>query len=79
MLTAAQFQQWCLRLKLSPATTELLASLRAALPVRHVRSQASNVSGTYASRKMGYSPKAHFGKVILSSNFLRVDLPPLVP
>lgn len=65
MLTAAQFQQWCLRLKLSPVTIESLASRRAALPVRHVRSQASNVSGTYASRKMGCTIQFESHKVEL--------------
>src|SRR5579885_1873560 len=65
MLTAAQFQQWCLRLRLPPATIELLAQRRAALPMRHVRSQANNVSGTYASRKMGCTIQFESHKVEL--------------
>lgn len=65
MLTAAQFQQWCLRLGLAPTTSEFLARRRAALPVRHVRSQANNVSGTYASRKMGCTIQFESHKVEL--------------
>jgi len=53
MLTAAQFQQWCRRLRLSPETQEHIARLRALPPVRRVSSRAQNVRGAYASRKMG--------------------------
>ncbi len=53
MLTAAQFQQWCLRLGLAPATIQLLARCCAAPPISQGRSQAQNVLGPYASRKMG--------------------------
>jgi putative transposase len=65
MLTAAQFQQWCLRLRLPPATIELLARRRATPPKRHVRSQANNVSGTYASHKMGCTIQFESHKVEL--------------
>src|SRR5690242_20211299 len=65
MLTVAQFQQWCLRLGLTPATIEFLARRRAVLPMRHVRSQANNVSGTYASRKMGCTIQFESHKVEL--------------
>ena len=53
MLTPSQCQRWCRRLCLSPATCALLARLRAAPPARRVHAQASNVSGAYASHKMG--------------------------
>ena len=53
MLTAAQFQQWCLRLHLTPQASEVVAHVRSSPPARRVGSRANNVSGTYASRKMG--------------------------
>ena len=53
MLTPSQFQRWCRRLALPPATCALLAQLRMAPPARRVRAQASNVSGAYASHKKG--------------------------
>ncbi len=53
MMQAAAFDQWCHRLGLGPATRACLARLRAAPPVRRVQGRAQNVSGTYASRKMG--------------------------
>ena len=65
MLTTAQFQQWCQRLHLSAETQEYLARLRAAPPVRRVVSRAQNVSGTYASRKMGGTVQFESHKVEL--------------
>src|SRR5437588_2543476 len=53
MLTAAQFQQWCLRLHLTPQASEVVAHVRSSPPARRVGSRANTVSGTYASRKMG--------------------------
>jgi len=53
MMQAAAFDQWCHRLALSPTTREFIARLRASPPVRRVQGRAQNVSGTYASRKMG--------------------------
>jgi len=53
MMQAAAFDQWCHRLGLGPTTRGCLARLRAAPPVRRVQGRAQNVSGTYASRKMG--------------------------
>jgi putative transposase len=53
MLTESQFQAWCRRLHLSPATCEFLTRVRASPPVRRVQARGTNVSGTYASRKMG--------------------------
>ena len=53
MLTASQFQSWCRRLHLSPATCEFLTRVRSSPPVRRVQGRGTNVSGTYASRKMG--------------------------
>jgi putative transposase len=55
MLTAAQHQQWCLHLHLSPQASEAVTRVRSSPPVRRVGSRATNVSGTYASRKMGYA------------------------
>ena len=65
MLTTAQFQQWCLRLDLSAEAGELIARLRASPPVRRVGSHAHNVSGAYASRKMGCTIKFESHKVEL--------------
>jgi putative transposase len=53
MLTAAQYQQWCLHLHLSPQASEAVTRVRSSPPVRRVGSRANNVSGTYTSRKMG--------------------------
>jgi len=65
MMQAGAFDQWCHRLGLSPATRELLACLRAAPPVRRVQGRAQNVSGTYASRKMGLTIQFESHKVEL--------------
>jgi putative transposase len=65
MLTAAQFQQWCRRLRLSAETSAHIARLRAAPPVRRVGSRAQNVSGAYASRKMGCTLQFESHKVEL--------------
>ena len=53
VMQSSAFDQWCHRLALSPTTREFLARLRASPPVRRVQGRAQNVSGTYASRKMG--------------------------
>lgn len=65
MLTAAQFQQWCLRLHLSPQASEVVARVRSSPPARRVGSRANNVSGTYASRKMGCTIQFESHKVEL--------------
>ena len=65
MMQAAVFDQWCHRLALSPATREFLARLRASPPVRRVQGRAQNVSGTYASRKMGVTIQFESHKVEL--------------
>src|SRR5215831_5927660 len=65
MRPLVQFQQWCHRLRLSPETQEHIARLRAAPPVRRVGSRAQNVSGTYASRKMGCTLQFESHKVEL--------------
>jgi putative transposase len=49
----AAFEQWCRRLGLHTETRDLLARLRSAPPARRVQGRAHNVSGAYASRKMG--------------------------
>jgi len=65
VLTAAQFQHWCLRLHLSPETSEVLARLRSLAPSRRVGSRIENVSGAYASRKMGCTIQFESHKVEL--------------
>lgn len=65
MQTDIQFQQWCLRLGLSAETRDLIARLRTAPPVRRVGSRAHNVSGAYASRKMGCTIQFESHKVEL--------------
>jgi putative transposase len=65
MLTEKQFQQWCLRLGLSAETRDLIARLRTSPPARRVSSRAHNVSGAYASRKMGYTIQFESHKVEL--------------
>ncbi len=49
----AAFEQWCRRLGLRAETHDLIARLRAAPPARRVQGRAHNMSGAYASRKMG--------------------------
>ncbi len=65
MLTAAQFQQWCLRLHLKPSASEEVMRVRSSPPVRRVGSRANNVSGAYASRKMGCTIQFESHKVEL--------------
>ena len=49
------FEQWCNRLQLSMATRDFLLHIRTSPPTRRVQGRLLNVSGTYASRKMGVS------------------------
>src|ERR1700687_386518 len=65
MLTATQFQDWCRSLHFSPQTCQLLTSIRSSRPVRRVGSRANNVSGIYASRKMGCTIQFESHKVEL--------------
>jgi putative transposase len=64
-LTATQCQDWCRSLPLPPHTCPLLTDIRASRPVRRVGSRASNVSGAYASRKMGCTMQFESHKVEL--------------
>jgi putative transposase len=64
-MQSSEFDQWCHRLALSPATRDFLARLRASPPVRRVQGRAQNVSGTYASRKMGVTIQFESHKVEL--------------
>src|SRR5215469_4437266 len=81
MLTAAQFQHWCSSLHLSQETCQVLLELRASPPVRRVGSLAGNVSGAYASRKMGCTIQFESHKIELSprqmteAGVLRVECP----
>lgn len=52
-MKSGAFEQWCRRLQLRAETHDLLARLRASLPGRRVQGRAHNMSGAYASRKMG--------------------------
>src|SRR5215468_947104 len=65
MLTATQFQAWCGSLQLPPHTCQVLTTLRASRPVRRVGSRVGNVSGAYASRKMGCTIQFESHKVEL--------------
>ena len=65
MLTTSQFQHWCASLHLSQQTCQVLLELRASPPVRRVGSRAGNVSGAYASRKMGCTIQFESHKVEL--------------
>src|SRR3989442_1372318 len=65
MMQAAAFDQWCHRLGLGPEPRACLARLRASPPVRRVQGRAQNVSGTYASRKMGMTIQFESHKVEL--------------
>ncbi len=48
-----EFQNWCLRLTLSPTCRDVIAKIRDSPPSRRVQGRAGNVSGAYPSRKMG--------------------------
>jgi putative transposase len=65
MLPPMQFQEWCARLQLPPATCTLIARLRVTPPARRVQSRAGNVSGRYPSRKMGATIQFESHKVEL--------------
>jgi putative transposase len=52
-MKSGAFEQWCRRLQLRAETHDLLARLRASPPGRRVQGRAHNMSGAYASRKMG--------------------------
>jgi hypothetical protein len=49
----SEFEQWCDRLQLPMSTRDFLLGLRSSPPARRVQGRLLNVSGTYASRKMG--------------------------
>ena len=74
MLTVAQFQQWCLHLHLSPQASEVVARVRSSPPARRVGSRANNVSGTYASRKMGCTIQFESHKDVLGNRLPTVIL-----
>src|SRR5207249_11798750 len=65
LFNSSEFQRWCVQLKLPPETRDLIARLRASPPVRRVGSHAHNVSGAYASRKMGCTIQFESHKVEL--------------
>jgi hypothetical protein len=54
-MTSSEFEQWCDRLQLPMSTRNFLLGLRSSPPARRVQGRLLNVSGTYASRKMGVS------------------------
>ncbi len=54
-LTDEEFQVWCQRNQIGPATQTFLQHIRSSQPARRVRGRASNVSGRYPSVKMGVS------------------------
>ncbi len=65
MFNPSGFQRWCIQLKLPPETREIIAHLRVSPPARRVGSHAHNVSGAYASRKMGCTIQFESHKVEL--------------
>ena len=54
-MKTSEFEQWCDRLQLPTSTRDFLLRLRSSPPARRVQGRLLNVSGTYASRKMGVS------------------------
>ena len=54
-MKTSEFEQWCDRLQLKAPTRDFFARLRSSPPARRVQGRLLNVSGTYASRKMGVS------------------------
>lgn len=54
-MAPAAFEQWCRARALAPSTCDYLSTLRRSLPARRVSSRGNAVSGTYPSRKMGFT------------------------
>src|SRR5690242_2359236 len=54
-MTPEAFQTWSQRLQVSAETEALIASIRAAPPVRRPSGHAGNITGRYPSPKMGVS------------------------
>jgi len=52
-LNQSEFVDWCSALQLKAATIDVIAAIRSAPPSRRVGGRATNVSGSYPSRKMG--------------------------
>lgn len=65
MLTTEQFEAWCHRLHLSETTKTRIERIRTSEPARKVKSSASNVSGSYCSKKMGVTMQFESHKVEL--------------
>ena len=55
MLTLGQFEAWLDRLAIPHEGRDLIRKIRQSDPQRRVAGRVSNVSGRYASRKMGFS------------------------
>ncbi len=54
-MTPEEFHTWSLRLRLSPETEALIASIRESPPIRRLSGRAGNITGRYPSPKMGVS------------------------
>jgi len=76
-MKSAAFEQWCRRFGLRAETHDLLVRLRASPPARRVQGRAHNVSGAYASRKMGRTIQFESHTVELWAIY-RMEYDPLV-
>lgn len=65
-----EFERWCQTLNLPAAAIEAIAKIRSAPPSRRVQGRASNVSGTYPSKKMGLTIQFESHKVELWAIYL---------
>ena len=55
MLDIDQFRAWCGNLELSETAQNVVELIRSSDPARRVRSGARSVSGSYPSKKMGFT------------------------
>jgi putative transposase len=55
MLDQHEFFHWCRRLDLSETAQQVIEQIRSSDPARRVRSGARSVSGSYPSKKMGFT------------------------
>src|SRR3989442_4137109 len=70
MFTSSEFHQWCQKLQLPAATSDLIARIRYSPPTRRVQGRAGNVTGLYPSKKMGVMMQFESQSVELSAMYL---------
>jgi putative transposase len=67
MLDRNEFLHWCERLDLSESARNVIEQVRSSDPARRVQSGGRNVSGSFASRKMGFTVQFESHRVELAT------------